>query len=287
MLHVTPDALRAFLEPLAVGRLWGVGAVARQRLEARGIRTIGELGRAPEALLREALGSWGPRAARLARGQDEREVDPYHEPRSYGEENTFAADVRDRAQLERAIREHAEAVARRLRRDGLRARGVELKLKLGRPLGGGRYPLLTRSLTLAQPTDDGSELAAAARALLARAAPQEPVRLVGVSASRLESESGQLELFGAFDPRRARRAQLNRALDAIRDRFGSAALHRAAGERPERAGLSLQIKRGEPDADGGAGKPLRARSEAKPSGGAGKPLRARSEAKPSGGTDPA
>ena len=93
------------------------------------------------------LGSWGLEAARLARGEDPREVEPYREARSYSEENTFERDVGDIAELEKVIRLHAEAVARRLRRDGVRGRGVTVKLKLARGLGAGKYPLLTRSVT--------------------------------------------------------------------------------------------------------------------------------------------
>jgi DNA polymerase-4 len=244
LLSVPADRVREFLDPLPVGRIWGVGPVARARLEALGIATIGDLAAAPEARLREALGNYGPEVARLARGEDAREVEPYREPKSYGEENTFAEDVRDRARIERAIRAHAEAVARRLRHDGLVARGVVLKLKLARPLGGGRYPLLTRSATLRRPSDDGATLAAAAAASLARVRERDPIRLVGVAAERLAPRAGeQLDLFGAGVDS-ARRERLNRALDLVRERFGAAALSRGIAEE-ERAGLSLARKRGE------------------------------------------
>jgi DNA polymerase-4 len=243
LLCVAPDRLREFLAPLPAGRLWGVGPVAQQRLAARGLHTIDDLARAPDAILRELLGNFGPQAARLARGEDTREVEPYREPKSYGEENTFERDVSDLQLLERAIRSHAEAVARRLRRDGIRARGVTLKLKLARALGGGRYPLLTRARTLLRSTDDGAELARAARELLRAAGLGEPVRLIGVAATRLEAAAAeQLELFGAAQP--ARRAALNRALDGIRERFGEGMLERAGAAEIDRAGLSPQITRG-------------------------------------------
>ena len=245
LLIVRPGEVRAFLEPLPVGRIWGVGPVTRARLERAGIHTIGELAGRKDLELHALLGSFGPDAARLARGEDAREVEPYREAKSYSEENTFEHDVADRAELERAIRAHAEAVARRLRHDGLRARGVHLKLKLARSLGGGRFPILTRSCTLARPSDDGAELAAAGRSLLTRAALEEPVRLVGLAAERLEAEGPeQLALIDESAESRERRTRLNHALDAIRARFGPEALERAEGA-PERAGLSFQIKRGE------------------------------------------
>jgi DNA polymerase-4 len=245
LLIVRPGDARAFLEPLPVGRIWGVGPVTRVRLERVGICTIGELARRSDGELQALLGNFGPAAARLARGEDGREVEPYREAKSYSEENTFEADVASQVVLERAIRAHAEAVARRLRNDGLRARGVQLKLKLARSLGAGRFPILSRSCTLARASDDGAELAAAGCALLARAALEEPVRLVGLAASLLEADGPeQLSLLDGSVDARARRARLNTTLDAIRERFGPAALERAEGG-VERAGLSFQIKRGE------------------------------------------
>src|SRR5205814_9317568 len=126
------------------------------RLERFGITTIGALAASPDERAQEALGSFGVALARLARGEDAREVEPDREAKSYGEENTFARDVATKAALQAPIRAHADAVARRLRRDGVRGRGVTLKLKLGRPLGGGRYRLMTRACLLTRPTDDGA-----------------------------------------------------------------------------------------------------------------------------------
>jgi DNA polymerase-4 len=245
MLVVPADRVREFLDPLPVGRVWGIGPVAQAQLAAHGFSTIGELARVPESRLREALGGFGLAVAALARGEDVRRVEPLREARSYGEEHTFAHDVRDRRELEAAMRAHAEAVARRLRRDALRARGVSLKLKLARALGGGRFPLVVRQTTLSAATDDGLEIANAARSLLDRAALSEPVRLVGVAASRLEpADDLQPGLFDDDATGTARRERLNRALDAIRERFGPAALQRG-GPEVERAGLSHQVKRGE------------------------------------------
>ncbi len=239
--------VREFLSPLPVGRIWGVGPVAQRRLEQFGISTIGDLADAAPDALERALGSWGPRVAALARGEDEREVEAYRESRSYSEENTFGTDVSDGRTLRRTIRAHAEAVARRLRNDEVRARGVMLKLKLARPLGGGRYPLVSRSLTLPVATDDGAEISEAAMRLLGRSGVSEPVRLVGVAVSRVESGAPtQLALIpaGGEDPRRRR---LNEVVDEVRRRFGSESLARAEEAPVERAGLTEQIKSGEGD----------------------------------------
>jgi DNA polymerase-4 len=244
LLVVEQGRVRAFLAPLPVGRIWGVGPVARKRLEALGIRTIGDLAARSDEELSRALGSFGISIGRLARGEDSRDVESHREARSYGEENTFGQDVRDRGRLESAIRAHAEAVARRLRRDGVRAGGVTLQVKLARPLGGGRYPLLTRSTILPEPTSDGRAIARAACAQLDRIHEPDAIRLIGVSATRIEPEQqSQLDLLPG-DPEAVRRGRLNETLDAVRDRFGSDALVRGRPQA-ERAGLSHQIKRGD------------------------------------------
>ncbi len=252
LLEVAPDGVSAFLEPLPAERLWGVGPVARERLAALGVHTVGDLAGADLRSLERALGSFGAAVSRLARGEDLREVEPYREPVSYGEENTFERDVVDREVLESALRSHSEAVARRLRRDGVRGRVVVVKLKLGRRRAPGPrgYPLLTRRTTLAEATDDGAAIARAACEILARAGPPEPVRLVGVSVSGLEpAQASQLGLF-APAPERARRERLNRALDELTERFGPDAVRPVGTGDVSRAGLSLVRKRGaDPRAD--------------------------------------
>ncbi len=245
LLEIPPRDVRAFLDPLPVERLWGVGPVARERLAAIGVRTIGDLARADARGLERALGSFGPEAGRLARGEDLREVEPYREPVSYSEENTFERDVADLETLESTLAAHAEAVARRLRRDGLRGRTVVVKLKLGRRRAPGPrgFPLLTRRTTLPEATDDGAAIARAARELLARAGPPEPVRLVGVGVAGLVAkDAGQLGLFAS--PERARRERLNEAVDSLAARFGPDAVRPAGVGDVSRAGLSLQRKRG-------------------------------------------
>ncbi len=249
LLEVEPSRLREFLDPLPVGRIWGVGPVARARLEGAGLRTIGDLARADARQLHRLLGDWGDHIARLARGVDLREVAPYREPVSISEENTFASDVSRREVLEAAILAHAEAVARRLRRSGYCARTVVLKLKLARRVGPGPrgYPLLTRRTTWVEPSDDGAVIASEAKRLLAREKLSEAVRLLGVGVTNLDSAAvAQLALFGAGQERE-RRSQLNRALDEIADRFGPRAVTKGGGAEVTRAGLSSQIKRGDED----------------------------------------
>jgi DNA polymerase-4 len=267
LLEVTPASLRAFLDPLPVGRLWGVGPVTGAALLGAGFATIGDLARAaPETLVRLLGEGLGVQLARLARGEDPGTVDPERAAVSYSEENTFEEDVSDRERLAAVLLDHAESVARRLRRDRLRARVVMVKVKLGEPgpidppglratgtrgprPGPYRHPVVTRRATLAEPTDDGAQLAREARRLLERV-PRRPIRLLGVAATGLEpAGGGQLGLFEAASAAARRVARLNQALDEITDRFGSRAVVRAGQEQAVRAGLSLQRKRGEADGD--------------------------------------
>lgn len=251
LLEVPAEGVQQFLAPLPVRCIWGVGPVAERRLLQAGFETIGDVARADSQRLRETLGDWGLEVAQLARGQDLREVEPYREAVSYSEENTFERDVSDPNTLEATVLAHAENVARRLRRDGLEARTVVLKWRSARRRSPGPrgYPLHTRRATLPEPTDDGQVIHRAARALLHRAGPAEPVRLIGVGVTNVASPNrGQLLLFEP-PPDKKRRQRLNRALDKIADRFGTRAVLRGSQGDTERAGLSLQIKRGEREID--------------------------------------
>ena len=252
LVEVRPEEVRAFLDPLPVRRIWGVGAVAEERLVSSGFRTLGDLARAEPAQLRALLGVWGEEIGSLARGEDVRDVEPYREAVSMSEENTFAEDVADFDRLLAALRTHAEAVARRMRRARVTARTVVLKVKLARRVSGGPrgFPLLTRRATLPEATDDGETVASVARGLLERWGLPEPVRLLGVGVTNLqEGRPRQLSLFEGASGRP--RDRLNRALDEITARFGRGAVVRAIEAPVERAGLSFQIKRGddEPETD--------------------------------------
>ncbi len=239
-LVVVPEGgVRAFLDPLPVNRLWGVGEVTEAALRRLGIATIGDLARTPETALAAAIGASHARGLRaLAEGDDPRDVVPDEAARSIGAEDTFAEDLAGRAPLERELLSQAARVGRRLRAAGLRGRVVTLKVKYA------DFTLVTRRVTLADPTDDDRAICVAARAQLARVDLSRPVRLTGVSVSGFagEEERGQLDLFAAAPgpaagapPGAARRRALNAALDAIADRHGEGAVTRAdLVERPPR-----------------------------------------------------
>jgi DNA polymerase IV len=241
LLYLGPDHLREFLDPLPVERLWGVGRVTLERLHQAGIRTIGDLAGNDPAALRSRFGSLGPHLHELANARDPRHVIGDWRRKSYGEESTSDRDYALRSlELKRVLIAHSEAVARRLRSDDIRARTVTLKLKFARPLGGGRYPILTRSISFAQPVDDGAAIAKSAIALLDRVTEKEKVRLAGIHVHNLERvDPAQMGLFDT--PARSRTNRLNRALDAVVSRFGEDAVTRGL-VRAERAAPSRRIK---------------------------------------------
>jgi DNA polymerase IV len=243
LLLLGPEYLREFLEPLPVERLWGVGRVTLTRMHQLQIRTIGDLARHDAGDLRSRFGSFGPHLYELANGRDPRSVVADWQRKSYGEENTFEHDLAlDSLELRRVLIAHADALGRRLRADQVHARTVTLKFKLARPLGGGRYPLVSRSSSLDDATDDSAAIAKIAIALIARVTAREKVRLAGIQVHNLErADSSQLGLFDSPAGGAAKSARLNRALDAVARRFGDEAVTRGL-THAERAAPSRRVK---------------------------------------------
>ncbi len=222
LVAVPPGTTAAFLAPLPVSRLWGVGKVTEQALRALGVATIGELARFPEQVLVERFGSQGAHMRALAAGIDPRPVIPDEGAHSVGAEDTFERDLPGAEALLPQLLDQSVRVARRLREAGLRGRVVTLKVKFA------DFEQVTRRSTLPHPTDDAGEIYRAIQADLGRAGIDRPVRLTGVTVSGFgeeEAAPGQLGLFGAApadDPgeARIRRDALNAALDALADRYG-------------------------------------------------------------------
>jgi DNA polymerase-4 len=212
-LEVAPGEERAFLAPLPVGRLWGVGPKTEAVLFKLGLRTVGHIALAdPNWLDRHVSG--GRDLWELACGIDPRQVIPDREAKSIGSEDTFDEDVAGKEALLPHVHAQALRVARRLRQAGRKTTVVQLKLKLA------DFTLLTRRTTLTEATDDGQALYRAASALLSAERLPQKVRLTGVSAQSLLSHGGQLSLFDSD----RRTGRLNAALDRIHDKFGPAAL---------------------------------------------------------------
>jgi DNA polymerase-4 len=210
-LEVPPDGGAAFLAPLPVTRLWGVGPKTARALSALGIATVADLAALDPAYLERRLGAGGRDLWEQAHALDPRPVVPDREAKSIGAEETFDDDLTGVEALRAHVHAQALRVGQRLRRAGLRARTVQLKLKRA------DFSLVTRRATLDEPTDDGQRLYREAEALLAREPPR-PTRLTGVSAQNLvPAAAAQLDLYAA---RPTATSALNRALDAITDRFG-------------------------------------------------------------------
>jgi DNA polymerase-4 len=211
LVIVPPGREAAFLAPLAIGRLWGVGRVMADALSGLGITRIGQLQRMPRAVLVRRFGAHGAELHDLAFGRDGRPVEPYTAPKSMGAEETFESDCRDRARLASVLRAQAERVARELRADGLAAARLTLKLRFS------DFHTITRAVT-AEPTHDGLELYRRAYTLLEREVLHQPIRLIGLSASTLgPANSGQLSL---LDPAALRRERLAKVVDGLAERFG-------------------------------------------------------------------
>jgi DNA polymerase-4 len=243
LLAIGPEHLEEFLAQLPVERLWGVGRVTLERMHRAGILTIGDLAARDVAALRSAFGSFGAHLHELAHGRDPRQVVGDWQRKSYGEENTFEHDLTlDALELKRTLIAHAEALGRRLRADHVHARTITLKLKLARSLGGGRYPVITRSSSLEAATDDTGAIARTAIAMLQRVGHDERVRLAGIQAHNLERrDATQLGLFGGWQERASKAHRLNRALDRVAKRFGDAAVTRGLTEA-SRAAPSRRLK---------------------------------------------
>lgn len=234
---VPPGEERAFLAPLPISELWGIGPKTAQRLREMGLQTIGDLAERPLPWLIDRFGARGEWFHELACGIDRREVSTDHETKSISSETTFAEDIGSYDKLAAKAREQARDVSRRLRRSELRARTVQIKLRLS------DFTTLTRQRTLPGPSDDADEISAAALALLReQCAPSRRFRLIGVGVSNLEAAQSvaQLSLFDAAnDPaaappastqRRARGAALRAAVDDLQDRFGAEVVHLGAGD---------------------------------------------------------
>ena len=204
-----------FLQPLPVGALWGVGERTGELLGRLGVRTIGELAAIPPRVLERTVGEVaGRHLLDLAMGRDERQVIPYEVPKSVSHEETFDRDLDASEDLLRELLRLSFKVASRLRAEGYRARTVTLKARLA------SFATITRSRTLAGPTDSGHELYRISAELL-EAVPggRKRFRLLGVGASGLVSAGAdQLALV-----RSGRWEDAERALDRIEKRFGSGA----------------------------------------------------------------
>ena len=224
---------RTFLSDQPVSLLWGVGKAMRQRLSRDGIRLVGELARIDQAELVARYGKIGRRLWLCARGEDDRRVEPESKAKSMSSETTLDRDTAELAGLRPILWQLAETVARRMKKAGIAGKGVTLKLKTA------DFRIVTRGRRLHSATRSAEELFRAAEPLLVREIDGRAFRLIGIGVHDLV-EAGQVaqgELFGSIG---STESKVEKALDAVREKFGSAAIvkGRGLGIKLERQGPS-------------------------------------------------
>lgn len=213
---VAPEKVRDFLDPLPIGKMWGVGKVSQEALARIGIRTFQDLSRLSVDFLEKKFGKYGPKMHELSMGIDDRDVITHQEVKSIGHEETFSEDILDIHLAQKELLTLARKVARRLRDEGVKGKTITLKTKYN------DFVLITRSSTLHKTTDDGTILYKTACELLKKTETgKRPVRLLGISVSQLSMHGSneQLSLFSSIKTDKKRK-DLNITLDSLQDRFG-------------------------------------------------------------------
>jgi DNA polymerase-4 len=217
VFEVAPGEELAFLHPLPVRALWGVGPATQRRLDRFGVATVGDLAAVPLPSLVGALGeALGRQLHDLAWARDDRPVEADRAARSIGHEQTYATDHHSLGPLHREVVRLADAVAGRVRVAGLAGRTVTLKVRFA------SFETITRSRTSPEPVEGGAAITRLALELLEAVDPSPGVRLLGVSVTNLVPRPAeQLRLGeaggGPADP-------VSRAVDDVRRRFGDAAV---------------------------------------------------------------
>ena len=220
------QAILAFLAPMPVGRLWGVGRVLRAELESHGYRTIGDLQRAERGQLAARAGRHvADHLIRLAFGDDPREIETERTELSISREHTYDTDCRDPERLRSTLRDLADDVGRRLRESGRYATIGRLKLRWS------DFRTITRQRPFKLPCFDDMALREMALALFDDEQVRQPVRLIGFGVSGLVTERAEqpdLFDFAADTPsRRERQERLSLTVDHLRETLGEASIRRA------------------------------------------------------------
>jgi DNA polymerase-4 len=220
---VPPGSEAAFLAPLPVRMLWGVGEKTAARLEKIAIHTIGELAEHSELELIKTFGKNGWEISQRAQGIDRRGIVTSRLAKSISQERTFPQDVYSEKMLNDTLKSQAKRVAKRLQRQNMRGKTVKIKLRWP------DFTTLTRQTTLNQPTDEVDEIYKAARKLLkSEWVPGQGVRLVGVGISGLD-KTRQL---GLWDKDLRKERQLQAAIDTLEAKFGTGVLWRGHLDNP-------------------------------------------------------
>jgi len=217
--HVRAEEVQATLDPLPVNAMWGIGPRSAESLTRAGIATLRDLRLAPEAKLKALFGSQALQFKARAEGRDERPVDDSGGERSVSQETTFERDLSDMKELDPVLRSLTEDLCRILRKNALKPHTLVVKLREA------DFSRHTRQRRFTPADASFDALYPIARALLGRwleEHPQRRLRLLGVGARDFAGDEQQ----DLFDESRTRRERLEKASDAVRERFGAEALHR-------------------------------------------------------------
>ncbi len=219
LVIVSREGLLGFLHPLPVEKLWGVGKRMLEALQRLHIRTIGDLARWEQEDMADRLGKAGIHVWKLANGIDPRDVRGEEGVKSIGHEHTFAEDETDWERIEDSLMWLSEKVSRRMRRLGYKGRTVTMKIRLA------DFSTYTRAVTLERATNFVEDLYRSALRKVREFKPgRQPIRLIGIQVSNLEREERQLDLFSGTGTDTDNKERLHTAVDAIKDRFGEAAI---------------------------------------------------------------
>ncbi len=220
VFEVVPGGEIAFLHPLDVGMLWGVGPVTLEKLHGVGLKTVGDIANCQLRILELAVGEGHARHLHdLSRAIDDREVEPEREAKSIGSEETFSDDVADRRELRKHLLRMSDNVARRCREDCLAASTITLKIRYG------DFSNISRSRTVETPVDTSQAIIAVIDELLGEVDVQAGIRLAGVSLRNFGQPDAQLTLFD--EPTQQNEDEwrvASQAVDRIRKKFGDGAI---------------------------------------------------------------
>ena len=220
-LTIVPAGSEAeFLAPLPIKRLWGVGKKTQETLGLLGVHTIGDIAGLSLDLLEQKFGKHGKHLHLSALGLDERDVETEHETKSVGHEFTFDADLTEIEAIRRELLELSGMVAKRLRHYQLKGKTITLKVKYH------DFRQVTRSSTINEHTADSKRIYQKVLQLLKKTdAGKQPARLLGISVSglKLDGGSNQQLLFPEMQTGK-KREEINKALDAIQEKYGSTAI---------------------------------------------------------------
>jgi DNA polymerase-4 len=221
---VEPNEVQAFLDPLPIGRIWGVGKVTTKQFAAVNLRTLEDVRRLTREQASDLLGRHGEHFWKLAQGIDERPVISEHHAKSISHETTFSNDIKDKETLSSWLLDLTEQVMRRTRHKGFKGRTIHLRIRFD------DFTTITRSQTLKQPTNVTRVAWQTVQQLLEKNLPAgRPVRLIGMGIDGFEqSLEKQGELFDS--PELEKQRSVDHVVDDIQSRFGNRAIKRGKSD---------------------------------------------------------